>query len=178
MFKQTVSFMKNFLFAVCLIGIVFSFNSCKKDHAETSYYCKVKVDDQWITYGGAQFYLNTDPLDSTITDFQIYAGTLIENFNISIQSSTGINTGSYNSGDHMPAYRMFINAFKEVGAVQENYSTIGPGTGNEPAYTVTITSFSQSEIRGTIAGNYLWDDYDQKAMNVTAGEFVAKRVTQ
>jgi hypothetical protein len=170
--------MKNFLLAVCLIGIVFSFNSCKKDHTETNYFFKVKVDGNWITYGGAQFFLNTDPSDSTMTDFQIYAGTLTENMNISIQSSNGINTGNYLSGDQMPAYRMFINAYKETGAVQENYNIIGPGTGNDPAYTVTITSFSASEIRGTITGNYLWNDYDQKAMNVTEGEFVAKRVIQ
>jgi hypothetical protein len=170
--------MKNLLLAICLIGIVFSFNSCKKDHSETTYFFKVKVGDQWITYGGAQFFLNTDPLDSTMTDFQIYAGTTTDNLNISIQSSTGIHTGSYNSGDQMPAYRTFINAFKETGSVQENYSIIGPGTGNDPAYIVTITSFNENEISGTITGNYLWDDYDAKSMNLTEGQFVAKKVIQ
>src|SRR5215510_13266526 len=169
--------MKNFLLAVCLIGIVFSFNSCKKNHTETSYEFKVTVDGQSITYGGAQFMINTDPSDSTMTDFQIYAGSLTDNINISIQSAHGINTGAYSSGDHSPDYGMFMNAFKENGAVQENYSIIGPGTGTDPNYTMTITSVTATEIRGTITGNYLWDDYDQKSMNLTQGEFVAKRVT-
>src|SRR5215471_10902751 len=98
--------MKNFLLAVCLIGILFSFNSCKKSHTETTYEFKVKVDGQWVTYGDAQFTMNADPSDPTVTDFQIYAGSLTNNFNISIQSAHAINAGTFGSGDHSPDYGM------------------------------------------------------------------------
>jgi len=164
--------MKNFavILAIGLVSIFFV--SCKKSNTGEVYFLKTKIEGNWVTFGDATFSLTANPSDNSLTDLQITAGTETNNFSIFATSSNSYTPGAYNTGSTSP-YVLQVSLFKEENNYLKVFGSTGPGTGTDPLYTVTITSITANEIRGTITGNYLYDSYDAESINVTEGEFVA-----
>jgi hypothetical protein len=167
--------MKNYLISIWFLAIIFLFLSCRKTSNDSTYFFKAKIDDKWVTYTDAHFFMNPDPSDPNMIDLQVYAGNYLNNINISMQSTAGIAPGQFNTDVSLPPYRMFINIFKDNGQYIQTYGSSTSGGGNQPYYTFTITSYNESEIRGTITGNYLYDGHDGVTINLTEGEFVARK---
>ena len=165
--------MKNYFITPALALIIFCFLSCSKAATDANYF-KVKMDDKWVTYTEAQFFLHPDPVNPSQTDLQVYAGNYLSNINISMQNTAGITTGEYTTTNS--SYRLVINLFKNNGSYIQTFGSTTSATGSQPSYVLNITSFNESEIRGTITGNYLYDNLDATAVNITNGEFVARRV--
>jgi hypothetical protein len=164
--------MKNYL---AILGIVITsmfFASCKKSSNEPVYFFQTKIDGNWVTYSDAKFTISPNPSDSSISDLLISAGTEQNNINISMQSIVNYGAGSFNTTDSIPI-SIHISLFKDDGNYLKVFGTDGPGTGTQPYYVVNITSITSTEIRGTITGNYLYDNYDAESINLTEGEFVA-----
>jgi hypothetical protein len=164
--------MKNYAVILSLALVSILFGSCKKSSPGEVYYFKTKIEGNWVTFGDAKFSLTVNPSDNSLTDLQITAGTETNNFSIFASSSANYAAGTYNTGSTSP-YVMQVSLFKEENNYLKVFGSVGPGTGTDPYYIVTITSITESEIRGTITGNFLYNSYDVESINVTEGEFVA-----
>jgi len=167
--------MKNYFVPIFLIAVASNFLSCKKTNVDSTFFLKAKIDEKWVNYNDAHFFINTDPSDPGKTNILIYAGSYLNNIDISMQSSSGISAGEFNTSDSLSSYRLFINLFKNNGQFIQTFGSSTPGTNAQPYYTFTITSYNENEIRGTITGNYLYDAHDGAAINLTEGEFVARK---
>jgi len=165
--------MKNYL---AILGIVMTsmfFASCKKSSTEPVVYSfKTKIDGAWVTFSDAKFTISPNTADPAISDLLINAGTEQNNISIFIQSAVSYAAGSFNTTDSIP-YSMQISLFKDENNYLKVFGIAGPATGTQPYYVVNITAITATEIRGTITGNYLYDNYDAESINLTEGEFVA-----
>lgn len=164
--------MKNYLAILGIVVISMFFASCKKSSNEPVYSFKTKIDGSWVTYSNAKFTISPNTSDPSISDLLISAGTELHNINIFMQSAVSYSAGSFNTTDSIP-YSMQISVFRDENNYLKVFGTAGPATGTQPYYVVNITSITATEIRGTITGNYLYNNYDVESMNLTEGEFVA-----
>ena len=164
--------MKNYLAILGIAVTTIFFASCKKSSSEPVYSFKTKIDGAWVTFADAKFTISPNTSDPSISDLLISAGTEQNNINIFMQSAVSYSAGSFNTTDSIP-YSMQISVFKDEANYLKVFGTGGPATGTQPYYVVNITSITSTEIRGTITGNFLYDNYDAESMNLTEGEFVA-----
>jgi hypothetical protein len=160
-----------------LISYSFFLSSCKKDGNDPDYYFKIKVDGNWITYEGANCELGPDLGDPSLTDFVVNAGDDDVLVSVALQSTGDINTGAYVTSAVSPPYYLLVEYWKIMqNDIQIFDCASAPlAGGSEPEFTLNITSISNSEIRGTISGNFLHNYTEDETINVTEGEFVARR---
>jgi hypothetical protein len=161
------------IFTVLATAILFL--SCKKDsglsNAESGYYLKFKMKDQWILWRVVTSDIATDPDNEGENDLVI-AGQADDNsaaLQLRIQMNGGapITAGDYSSDDrHMPI--LYLKLTPEFQA----YS-IGSATGMENAkYVVTISSITDSTVSGHFSGNYLENKLvPDDIVQITEGQF-------
>lgn len=163
------------LLAIAFLSLMFF--SCRKNGDDPSYFIKVNVDGTWVTYEGAYCELGPDLGDPSLTDLVVNGGDDNVLISLAVQSTTGsINTGTYNTAAVSPPYYMLIDYWKILPNDIQVFDATGPGTGNDPYFTLTITSITDTEIRGNFTGNYLYNSTEDESINITGGEFVAQRV--
>jgi hypothetical protein len=168
--------MKNILASIGLSTLVIFFYSCQKENGESTYSFKAKVDEQWINYNGARYSINSDPSNPNMTYLQFYGGTDLNNINISLKTTSTVSTGEFVTGDSLAPYQLTLNIYKYNGQFFQNYSSYFSVNNIQPSYTLTITSYTESEIRGTVTGNYLYNVHDGDVINLTEAEFVARKI--
>jgi len=166
--------MKNCLTVLGIVLTSIFLASCTKSSNEPVYSFKTKIEGNWVTYPDAKFTISPNTLDPSISDLLISAGTEQNNINIFIQSANGYAAGGFNTTDSIP-YRMQVSLFKDDGNYLKIFGSAGPATGTQPYYVVIITAITATEIRGTITGNFLYNNYDVESINFTEGEFVATK---
>lgn len=87
-------------------------------------------------------------------------------------NGTSIPPGTYNTHDHY----MPIDYYVETGAGTTYYSdqyTYQPYS----VYSITLTSITETTIKGHFTGNFLAEDFNEdNTIAITEGEFVAKRI--
>jgi hypothetical protein len=151
--------------------------SCKKGNNESDYYFKIKLNGNWVTYTDAYCELGPDMGDPSLIDFVVNGGNDNELMSVAIQSETGsIVPGSFNTSSVSPPYYMIIDYWKISPNDIQVFGQSGPGNGNDPFYTLNITSITATEIRGNFTGNYLYDSFEDESVIITEGEFVAQRI--
>jgi hypothetical protein len=162
--------------AAALIIVSFFFIGCKKSKDTPSYYFKFKKDGTWITFKTVASELGADLSDPTKTNFTV-AGDSDDDkqtFDISFQvDGSDIPTGTYSSDDHF----MPVNYFVDFGTQDfKAYSNDAVDGMPAPHFTVTLTSISESVIRGSFTGNYVSEFSTEEVIEITEGEFVAPRI--
>jgi hypothetical protein len=155
-----------------------TFISCKKDKNDgPAYYVKLKINGNWVTWKTAAGELGPDLSDGTKTDFGITANddNLQDIFDITIQvDGSSFTTGTYSSDN--PSYLTYVSYAKQVTS-SSSYYDIETGDGlPESKYTIHVTSITDNELRGSFAGNYLYDGFGEQSLQVTEGEFVVPRI--
>lgn len=166
---------KRSLPALAIAVIMLLSLSCKKNN-DPNYYFKVKIDGQWTTYTAGQAELGPDQLDPSLTDLVVVMGDMSgdNTISVSIQKSGDIGVGSYQTGTNPFADVYFLKMNTSNGL--DAYGLLSSGSGPDPVYTINITSITDKAISGTITGNYLYDYSNDVQLNLTEGEFVARRV--
>ena len=166
---------------IVLLLAIFSFCSCKKDSSGSNsgnYYVKFKLNGSWVTWKTVAGELGPDLADPSKTDFGVTANDDAQKtvLDISIQiDGSNFTTGVYDSDNG--SYWVVMSYLENANTANMKYFDISDATG-QPAskYTITVTSITATELRGTFSGNYLYDDLDQETKAITEGEFVVRRV--
>lgn len=117
-----------------------------------------------------------DEVDNTKTNFTLSALSEDEKefFDISIQTDgPDFPAKEYASND--ASLSTYISYVKQSNTDIRFYAaTTGNGL-EESVYVITITAITDSEVRGSFKGNYLYDDYNEQTASVREGEFVIPR---
>ncbi len=166
--------MKKLLFFL-LLAAFFGLTGCKKDTTDPEgYFLKLKINANEVTWKSVLTELGPDLADNTKYNFGL-TGTspdTKQTFSLDFQVKSGtITTGSYSSRNYfMPVdYIDESNGMKWF-SMQEN---------KEPysVYTITISSITETAIKGTFEGNFLVNDLDEtEKAAITEGSFSARRI--
>ena|SRR5689334_15374474 len=161
-----------------IVTIVFAylFSSCSKSNSSPSAYLKLKINGTWVTYNYALSELGPDLSNPAKTDLAVSANnkSQTEVFGISIQSDNQITTGTYASDD----LRYFIVVDYMTTTNNDLRDWSNDDVSNKPPskYTITITSITDKEIKGTFTGNYVSEFITEDVKEITEGEFSAPRI--
>src|SRR5688572_1644440 len=171
--------MKRYSFkTLVLLLAAFTFFSCNKDKDEDGYYVKLKINGNWVTWKTVAGELGPDFADASKTDLGVTANddSGQDIFDITIQvNGTTFNTGSYSSDN--TNYIVYVDYADNIGTTSARYYDITSAPSMpESKYTVNITSITDTELRGTFTGNYLYDYFEEETFAVTEGEFRVRRV--
>jgi len=166
---------KQFLLILTIVFAYF-FSSCSKSNSAPGNYVKVKINGNWITYNNALSDLGPDLGDPSKIDLTVTANNQAQTeiFDFSIQSDNQITTGSYASDDSR--YYIDVDYMKNINSDLKDYGNYDVSNRPPSKYTITITSITDKEIKGTFTGNYLSDYTTEEVQEVTEGEFAAPRV--
>jgi len=167
--------MKKFVLPVLIITFAFCISSCNKSNSTPAWYLKVKINGSWVEFNTALSNLTQDVLDPYTNDLGLAGDNAdrSESFFIIIRSDNQIPAGTYASDD--PQCFIDVDYHKRVNndyVIYGRYSATGRP---DSKYTVTITSVTDEEIRGSFTGNYLTDPFNGDVQEVTEGEFVVPR---
>lgn len=162
--------MKNQLIRTVLSAVVISalFLSCGKEK-EADYFIRFKVDGQTIEFKKAGFVVeqSADP-DKIYIIIGARSTDLKSIFTVDVEVPKELAPGTYDSENDMLALGYGVNGSPSM------YYTMWPvSTDPDPHYVLTVTSISETEIRGHFTGNFLADE-DGNIAALTEGEFVAK----
>jgi hypothetical protein len=150
--------------------------SCGKD--DDDYFVKLKINGNWVTWKTVAGELGPDLATPSKTDLGVTANddALSQVFDISIQvDGPDFNTGTYVS-DNLN-YWVVIDYVSGANTSNMKFYNISDApTGPGSLYTVNITSITDTELRGTFTGNYLYNHADDESIQITEGEFKVKRV--
>jgi hypothetical protein len=164
--------------AIVLLLVFFSFFSCKKNSGNADYYVKFKLNGSWVTWKTVVGELGPDLANSAYTDFGITANDDAQKnvLDISIQiNGSNFTTGSYDSDNGN--YLVVMSYLKDANTANMKYFDITDAPSLAPSkYTITVSSITSTELRGTFSGNYLCDYNSSETMNITEGEFFVKRI--
>jgi hypothetical protein len=163
--------------ALAVILISFLFFSCKKNK-DSGYYVKFKINGAWVTWKDALGEIGPDLADSKKTNFGLTAMSDDEKnaFDITLQvGNTVIPPGTYSSDN----YDVSLLYFKNINSVDAEYYRPEAVTGRpDPLFTVTLTTVTDKQIRGTFTGNYLVEMTSGEIVEITEGEFFLPDVYQ
>ena len=99
---------------------------------------------------------------------------LIFDFSIQVDGTT-FNTGTYTSDN--PNYIVYVDYADNIGTPTSRYYDITSAPSMpESKYTVNITSITDTELKGTITGNYLYDYFEEETLALTEVEFKVRRI--
>ena len=160
------------LAAVCSIGL----SSCSKSNSSSSRYLKAKINGNWVTFSPALSELGPDLGDPSKIDLGVTANNAAgtEIFDFTIQSDNQIGVGTYASDDSR--YYVVMDYMKNANTDPIDYGNYDVSSRPSSKFTITITSITDNEIRGTFTGNYLSEYATENVQEVTEGEFAAPRV--
>ncbi|MEO8404982.1 MAG: hypothetical protein ABI480_10315 [Chitinophagaceae bacterium] len=159
---------------LCLF-VVTGILSCSKNH-DSKYYVKLKINGTWVTWEKAIGELGPDLANAAKTDFGVTANNdnSSDIFDLSVQvDGPNFNTGIYDSDNSN--YLTLISYSKDVTSTFEDYEIESKSGQPDARYLVNVTSITPTELTGTFTGNYLYDYFDDKTLNVTEGEFFVRR---
>jgi hypothetical protein len=164
---------------IVLLLTILSFYSCKKDSSGTSgYYVKFKLNGNWVTWKTVVGELGPDLGNPAKTDLGVTANDDAQNnvLDISIQiDGSNFATGTYASDNSN--YWVVMSYLKGANTANMNYFDIqDAASGPASKYIINVTSITDTEIRGTFTGNYLFSYDSQESMNITEGEFRVRRI--
>ena len=173
--------MKKLLLYSSVILLMISGVSCKKDSDAPAYYFKFKLDGNWVTYKTVAGEYGPDLADPNFTDLAVTAWSDDQKdiFSLAIQvDGPNLPTGTYDSDN--PDYWTPIDWMTGANTAAMRAFHISDEPTMAPSkYTITITSITDTELRGSFTGNYLYDDMatdpNDAVRLITEGEFVAKR---
>jgi hypothetical protein len=174
------------LHTLLLLSLVFVAFSCKKASHSNTYsdsYAKIKKNGTWITYVGLG-ELGPDLGDNTKTDLGVSGSStdMKDAFNISIQiDGSNFTTGNYSSDISTPYYLLVSLTSNPDPNTIKAYEVEDAANKAPSKYTISITSITSSQIKGTFTGNYLYDNFssgdaDGGVVEITEGEFQVKRI--
>jgi hypothetical protein len=168
--------MKNNILLILAATLSIGFSSCSKSNSSSSSYLKAKINGNWVTFNAALSDLGEDLGDPSKIDLGVSAtnsaGTELLDF--AIQSDNQIGVGTYASDDSR--YWVTMSYSKNINTDPIDYELEDVSNRPSSKYTITITSITDKEIRGTFTGNYLSEFITEDVQEVTEGEFVAPRV--
>jgi hypothetical protein len=160
--------------AFCILVIT----SCKKSSSSngSAYYVKFKANDSsitWSKYVVAEIV--PDLSDTTMIDFDLASGSNNQDttfsLDIDVHGKT-LPTGTYTSTDNTiymyVEYNLDNNSSNVLDFEVEDANGMAAST-----FTITITSVTANEIRGTFTGNYLTNPPSGNTVSITDGEFFA-----
>ena len=150
--------------------------SCGKDNDD--YFVKLKINGNWVTWKTVAGELGPDLANSSKTDLGVTANddAMTQVFDISIQvDGSNFNTGTYDS-DNLN-YWVVVNYLSGANTANLKFYDISDApTGPGSKYLVNVTSITDTELRGTFTGNYLYNHSDDESIQITEGEFKVKRI--
>lgn len=157
---------------LAFIGIVSIFaTSCIKKNNDPEKFLKVKIDGNWVTYEQTLADISPNMTDPQKMDLTIYAGQPDNYISVGLRNIPEIAEGSYTTGNG--GYTLFVSARQtESGTTSDYHSSFYFGPDPVPSYTLNITSLSNTEIRGTITGNFLPHMSEDEKLMLTEAEFV------
>jgi hypothetical protein len=167
-----------FIKTTVLVFVIVSFFSCKKD-SSSDYYVKFKLNGNWVTWKKVVAgELGPDLADPSKTDLGVTGNDdeMKNVFDISIQiNGSNFTTGTYDSDNSN--YWVVMSYLKDANTANMKYFDIDDAPSMAPSrYVVNVTSITPTELKGTFAGNYLYDYNSGETMNITEGEFFVKRL--
>lgn len=172
--------MKKLLLYFSFAALIVTNFSCKKDSDTPESYFKIKVDGTWKTYTNAISEHGPDLADPSLIDIVVngYSNDQKELISFHIQQGGSLGTGTYHSDNS--SYWIGLDWMTGINTNDmRNFSIYSAPGRPESAYTITITSITDTHIKGSFKGNYLYDSYaddpQEGVRMVTEGEFVAKR---
>jgi hypothetical protein len=153
--------------------------SCKKSQPSNgNYYIKFKLNDSLITWADVSGEIAMDLIDSTKTDFTLEAASndTSEVLSLSIEvGGNGIVPRTYQSSDSAAdLVADFYTGFDSQ--AEEEFEIINAYGMPASVLTITITSVTPQQIRGTFTGNYLADLFSGNTVIITDGEFFVPRL--
>ena len=156
---------------------VFSLFGCKKNSGD-DYFVKLKINGNWETWSQNVIgELGPDFANPAKTDFGVtsYNDAQTDGFDLTIQiDGSNFTTGTYESDD--PLYYIVIDYFTGISGGTSRFYGISTAPGQpDSKYTVHVTSITNTTLRGTFTGNYLYDDIADESINITEGEFFVRR---
>ena len=168
--------MKKFnLTTMVLLLATLSFFSCSKK-SDNDYFVKLKINGNWVTWKTVIGELGPDLANASKTDLGVTANNdaSTDVFDLTIQiNGSNFTTGTYAS-DNL-SYFVFISYSKDVTTNAKFYDLEDAPTGPSSKYTINITSITDTELRGTFTGNYLYSNMADESINITEGEFFVRR---
>ncbi len=173
--------MRRILIPVCLAAIfIFVISSCKKSSPASKYYISFKVNDTLITWKGHIFVLvGPDLTDTSQVSFSLNS--------TSSNSDTAYFIDLTIRGKSIPAITYDYSYTYNDTTLYTDYN-LGNNDPNKPdydiesvsglpspAFSMTITSLSKTEVKGTFTGNYLasYASGPPVIVSITNGEFYA-----
>ena len=167
--------MKKYVLPILIIAFAFSISSCNKSNSTSEGYLKVKINGTWVTFNYALSNLAPDILNPNKINLAVAGDNAdrSESFHINIQSDYQIPTGVYASDD--PQYFIDVRYYKHINNDFVSYGIYSVTGRPDSKYTITITSITDQEIRGSFTGNYLSYFFNEDVQEVTEGEFVVPR---
>ena len=96
-------------------------------------------------------------------------------FDLTVQvDGPNFNTGTYVS-DNLN-YWVVISYVSGANTANMKFYDIEDASGRTSSkYTITVTSITDTELRGTFTGNYLYNNSDDETIDITEGEFKVRR---
>jgi hypothetical protein len=168
--------MKKNVLLIVAATLTIGLSSCSKSDSSPSTYLKAKINGNWVTFNNALSELGPDLGDPSKIDLGVSAtnsaGSEILDF--AIQSDSQIGVGTYASDD--PRYFITMSYLKNANVDPIDYDISDVSNRPSSRYTITITSITDKEIRGTFTGNYLSEFITENVQEVTEGEFAAPRI--
>ncbi len=160
-----------------LLTIFVTIVGCKKDASdpEGEYFLNITIDGNQVTWKSVVAELGPDLDNASYNNFGLMATSpdRKETFSFNFQQEDGaIVPGTYGSGD----YFMPVDYIDERGSPMKLYGmqkSIQPYS----VYSITITSITETLIKGTFQGNFLVNNHDNtEQVTITEGSFSARRI--
>ncbi len=152
--------------------------SCKKEKKDRPYYhFSFKLNGNWTTWSQGVADIKPDELDNSKTNLILNATSddQKEIFDINIQTDgPDFNAIQYTTDN--PAYITYISYVKQSATDIEFYAVETAAGRDESVYQVNITSITDTEVRGTFTGNYLYENHVDQTASIKEGEFVLPRI--
>lgn len=166
--------MKRVMRSFLMISVIVSLFSCKKESSGTTSgasYLKLKQNGTWVTYT-AVGELGPDLGDATYTDFDVVTQDAAPKgqFSMAIQvHSTSLPVGTYPGTAIDYSY---VDAGYNLHLFEMETA---PTRTDIPAFTIHLTSITDTRLKGTLTGNYLYNSDDDEIITITEGEFDVTR---
>jgi hypothetical protein len=139
------------------------------------YFIKYKANGAWFTWKDVFGDLGPSLITNGVTTFGLesFDDDEMDAFDIFLNVTGSIGTGTYT----FPADNITVDYRLNAYGPSETIYGINQVTGRPaPQFTLTFTSITDDEIRGTFTANYLGRSGTDETIELTEGEFVIPRI--
>lgn len=165
------------LLTIAMIGLLAA--GCKKDGGQKAknYYIKYKANGNqfnWIDVFGDLGPHITDA-NKTVFGLKSWDNDEVDAFDIflTVDGVNSITTGTYTFPTHafVIDYKLYANTPSQM-----KYGLNQVAGMAAPQFSITFTSITPDEIKGTFTGNYLARSGTDEIIEITEGDFVIPRI--